>query len=535
MTKEKKKKKFRLHRLFSRRKGPKSSSPDTNNGDDVKQDASAAKTSYKWSPEEIMDEMNGVPVTVEMPKTVLLMEVGGVDRGWKLDLSGSGEEPGLVVISRYDVPIRTKAPSGPPSNLKSLPWSWFKDRKIFNKLETGKLSEMSAFVTGKVKSSGSYSAWDGLTEVWNEAKERITERKKNLNLGYGSTGDDMEDDPEDEEEEEEEEVDEEALIIATYKPEIEPKNPLKKDFWKRHFGTDALVSSYLYLIASIFYMFMAFNILKVQLIYVIVNRPFQNEVDAIDASSKIAHGFANAIASILYALASVYFIKLSYPETGMLMAYRAMAVDPNSMGFVERYFTANEMLIALWMFLVAMALPMIGVVIYELFWLHAYFLSFKDFIAAIVGIPLVGVMNVAAMPDNLRLNNGQGSSYLFDGVLVPMLSRYKKSSSENEMKLSKKFWSRHLGSDFLAGSWIFAIVGVLGGLGATFLVFVHPLSYSDWMIFGSVMPFSIGSLLMIRSVYPDTMNTSIFCSSSDDDTNDETSDEVSSDETPLIS
>ena len=60
---------------------------------------------------------------------------------------------------------------------------------------------------------------------------------------------DEEDDNDDrgEEEDEEEAIDEEALIIAIYRQEVEPRDPQSKAFWKRHMGTDSLVASYLFL------------------------------------------------------------------------------------------------------------------------------------------------------------------------------------------------------------------------------------------------------------------------------------------------
>lgn len=106
---------------------------------------------------------------------------------------------------------------------------------------------MVAFVTGRIAVSGEMKPWEGLDGPWKEAKERVTEKRK---LGGGSDFQEEEDD-----EEEEENIDEEARIIATYKPEVEPKNPFKKEFWKRHLGTDFLVGSYLFLISSAAYMF----------------------------------------------------------------------------------------------------------------------------------------------------------------------------------------------------------------------------------------------------------------------------------------
>ena len=133
-------------------------------------------------------------------------------------------------------------------------------------------------------------------------------------------------------------------------------------------------------------------------------------------SLEIAHTIAQLTSSIFYTLASAYLVKLSYPETTMLMAYRAMTKDPSSMSFIERYFTANEMLIALWLITAAFAIPLGLVALYELIILQAPGLALKDSIVILVSLPLVGVLNISAMPDSMRANNGQGSRFFFDYV-----------------------------------------------------------------------------------------------------------------------
>ena len=106
------------------------------------------------------------------------------------------------------------------------------------------------------------------------------------------------------------------------------------------------------------------------------------------------------------------------------------------------------------------------------------------------------------MPDNMRANNGRGSSYFLDFVCKPVLRLIGK---EGELK----FWAKHLGNDALAGAWIFGIVGIIGGVGVLFLVYLESTSWLNWLIFWSTIPFSLGSILFIRATYPETMNTSI--------------------------
>jgi len=469
-----------------------------------------------WSPENIFGELNGIPIPSNMHGSILLAEVGGVDCGWILDFSGEGGGE-HVVISRYQIPNtqankntqKVKAPNGPPrasadvpvhvkNGFESLPWIWYKDRKTFSKIETGKLSDMVAYVTGRIAVSGDDSKWTGIDSCWKEAKHKITERRKNLDV-EGGDGQVIVDEDDDEEED----IDEEARIIATFKPEVEPTDPRTKEFWMRHVGTDSLVASYLFLVSSVSYTFLCLYHLQSSL-----KVSSTDVVMTVNEASKQAHSLANFTAAVFFTLASVYFIKLSYPETTMLMAYHAMTMDTTQMSIWERYFTANEMLIALWLITAAVAIPLAFVALYELVFLNAPSLALKDFIIILIAVPLTGVMNIAAMPDCMRANNGQGSRFFFDGVWVPLL----RLKSENQ-KERLAFWTKHLGNDAIAGAWVFATFGVLSGILVIPLVVLQPGSMTNWFIFWSTIPFTVGSLLFVRASYPETMNSSFFFSS----------------------
>ncbi len=529
-TKKKKKGLSRLRRLFSRRKKEKWSDEGAD-GENNPAGGTAQKPKLPWTPEDIIGEMDGFSIPQKMRGEVLLIEVGGDDRGWVLDFRGENTED-CVVISRYNINTTAaqskKVPRGPslipeeeasnPILNKSLPWLWYKDRKTFSKIETGKLNDTVAFVTGRIGISGEMSKWDPIEPIWQQAKEKATERKKMLQTSMGNNEEIIED--EEEEEEEEEEIDEEARIIATFKPEVEPIDPRKREFWMRHFGTDALVSSYLFLVSSVAYNMVCIRNLQREELYSAQTPPYQ-----------LAHSFANSFASIFFTLGSVYFIKLSYPETTMLLAYHAVTRDPNTMSFMERYFTANEMLIALWLFSAAFIVPLTIVALYELFFLHEIGRGILDLVSILIATPLVGVLNIAAMPDCMRMNNGQGSSFFFDHFWVNLLrlndgegesgagtgknaDSERSPSSENSNSSRRAFWLKHLGNDGIAGAWIFAVLGVVGGIGVTALV-IFESSVKNWLIFWTTMPFSIGSLLLVRASYPDTMNSSIFFSSED--------------------
>ena len=76
----------------------------------------------------------------------------------------------------------------------------------------------------------------------------------------------------------------------------------------------------------------------------------------------------------------------------------------------------------------------------------------------------------------------------------------------------QEFWSKHLGSDVLAGVWIFAALGVGSSVLVIILVLTEPWVLMNWAFLLAIVPFGVGSLLLVRVSYPETMNTSFCCS-----------------------
>lgn len=467
-----------------------------------------SKPALAWSPEDIFDQMHGLVLPTKIHGSVLLIQVGGVDRGWMIDCRGDN-----VIISRYCVPedqiSPSRAPKRPPklqeqpSSFSSNPWCWYKDRKVFSKLESGEMSETVAYVTGKIAVSGDSNKFYDLDPIWKEARERASERKKQMGPAILMVDEEEQNDENDIDEDDD--IDEEARILASFKPEVEPKDPRTKEFWRRHFGTDMLVSSYLMLLSSIGFL----GLTSFQL----VTLPKIDSSSSIQEFSKLAHDIANAFAALFFAVGSVYLIKLSYPETMMLLAYRSVTVDPNTMSFWKRYFTANEMLIALWTLTFAFVIPYTIVALYELFILEAPQMALTDTIVVVLSIVILSVFNIAAMPDAMRMNNGRGSSFFYDFFWAPLLCLKPscKPCNSNSRRHEDRviFWQKHVGNDGLAGAWIWTVFGVLGAIVVTPLVILEPTSVLNWLYFANTMPFTLGSLLLLRASYPEHMNSSL--------------------------
>ena len=272
-------------------------------------------------------------------------------------------------------------------------------------------------------------------------------------------------------------------MMAALVPRAEPQNPCTCVFWKRHFGTDALVGSYLFLFSSIVYLAYA--------VYLVLT----------DTSTTMTAvmSWGNLTSATGFFVGSVYFCKLSYPEVGVAMVTRALREDASKMSWTTKYFTHNEMLIAIWGFQLGFA---------PYFVIAAFYAYYGDYFAAaaygVSTVLLMGLMCfwlVAAMPHNMQRNGGQGSSYFYDAVCC----------CPRRGSPSEAFWRTHLGSDFLAGSWIFCVAGVLATLGVLAAVWEDPDSLVAWCVFLSTAPFGVGSVLFVRSAYPSTANSSICC------------------------
>jgi len=527
-----------LLRLFPLKRKKKKDPTYTSSEKDTEAGANAAEAARQkkdpelpWTPEDIFGQIHQAPIPDEMRGNILLIEVGGVDHGWVLDFTGDTNKDDTVVVSRYKIGVfnqshSKKAPKGPSftpqdSHLdKSWPWIWYKDRKIFSKIETGKLKDMVAYVTGKIALTGDTSKWDGIESCWNEARERVLDNKRKAQI---SMGDDvgagvnttLYESDEDEDDDEEDDADEEARIMALFAPEVEPTDPRKKEFWMRHFGTDALVSSYLFVLSSIFYTLLCYRNFSIfQLAATFTSK---------EEYIKYANLMATVFASLFNVIASAYFVKMSYPETMMIMAYRTMTVDPKSMTFAERYFTANEMLTAIWFYVGGgLILPLLSVAVFELIVLDLPNQAFTQLLKMLGCVLGSSIFILSSLPESLRANNGRGSSYVFDSCVIPLL-RLEKDTAR------MAFWTKHLGSDVLFVVWSFAASGVLGGIFVTGLVVASPFSIDAWFKFWAIFPFTIGSFLFVRSSYPETMNSSIFFSSSS------VSEEIEGESTPLLS
>lgn len=135
------------------------------------EDSHLADGMMTWTPENITNTMKGMDVLPALRGLEYLMEVGESHRGWYLDFRQD-----KVKVTRYPITkIRSKKPPKSSSTdipeLQSLPWIWYKNRRFFTNLETGKMSLKSGIIRKKMAVSDVESI-ELLGLMWNAAKEK---------------------------------------------------------------------------------------------------------------------------------------------------------------------------------------------------------------------------------------------------------------------------------------------------------------------------------------------------------------------------
>lgn len=435
---------------------------------------------------------HGRVVPAELAGLSFAFEVVGYDEGWFLDLSAA-----TCVVTRF--------PSG-HAPLNTTAWRQYRSEEIWALIESGQLTEISAVESERLSVSGgreSLAALDALDEFWREIKVEImlarqpevmiadtTERYKSPfeRAGGNAGADELETSLAGEDWDEEEE---EKLIRASRAPRHEPWHPFSRKFWIRHVGTDALVGSWLFLLSSVLYVYYA---------VVLVERALYGD----KSRAYIWAAWVNAVSALGFLVGCFFFIKHSYPETNALSTSRALRMNTRRVNCVERYFTANELLLAMWCFELAF-LPYLV--------LGCFYLATGNYVGGAVWVAgpacvmsLLSIWLVSAFPSSIQQNHGRGSSYFYDAFWRKLCCLRRDGTSNRAL-----FWQTHLGTDELAGTWVFGVGGVCSVVLASLFLYEEPDEFMARLSFLCSVPFGVGSLLFVRHAYPDRANSSVCC------------------------
>ena len=97
---------------------------------------------------------------------------------------------------------------------------------------------------------------------------------------------------------------------------------------------------------------------------------------------------------------------------------------------------------------------------------------------------------ISCFPENMRLNDGRGSSMFLDNVAQYLCF------------CCPEFAKQHFGSDYLVGAWILTIMSVGGLPYCLYSVIVLDKSAVNWLTLASDLCFLVGSLFLVHVAYP---------------------------------
>jgi len=245
---------------------------------------------------------------------------------------------------------------------------------------------------------------------------------------------------------------------------------------QRHFGTDALLGSWFLAAAS--------------LLFALYGLALVIESWNSDDATWVTFAWGNLASGVMFMVGSFYFVSVSYPETMDRCAREALTVDVDTLSFVEKHFTFNDMMLATWSFELGCIPYLVVAAAYLAEGGHrntvlgALLLS-----ATLVGMACLYVWVRSAMPHEMQKNGGNGSSEFYEIFIEPCCG-------------DNAFLRRHLGTDLQAGGWLFFGPTAVAAALALALVCVFPGSLDAWIGFVQMVLLAVGAGLLLRSMYP---------------------------------
>lgn len=415
--------------------------------------------------------LNDMPVPDDAVGCVFCFEIATDSDGFQVSCNDGPK----IIVTTYP----RKTGLSPECTLQLI----WKSEKVFAAIAAKRMSETVAVVTGRLKFQGDVNKMEPLVPLWEELHARLMDGQPAALPG--------EDDADEEEDPDE--------IWKGMKPSVEPRNPCTKDFWVRHFSTDALVGSWLWLASAVIYA-------VITIIHVI-------DLTEHSPNYKYWNYYCQLVAAVLFAAGSYYFLFLSYPEVLMKMVIEMSSIKINELSFTQRYFTGSDMLIASWFF-VAASLPFM---VYDIYLIVKYPDDAYSWEYQIVTFSMFSCLLFfvyICLPEVLLMNNGRGSTMIYDNVISPFccisLAHYKELKEASKAgKDTPCFWERHFANDMVGTMWILVAVCAVALSLEIVLVIMHPYSIIYQLTLWMVITFFLGSVCMVFSMNPDNMHSRV--------------------------
>jgi len=210
--------------------------------------------------------------------------------------------------------------------------------------------------------------------------------------------------------------------------------------------------------------------------------------------------------AILFFIASLWFVYLSYPEQlelDLACIEEFAVIDDISKrkSFGERFVYGSQLLMLMWLFLLSI-FPFYVLVIWAFaagYLSVAYFVSYFMILVTITLLILFWL--AATFPENMILNNGHGSSYFYD-ICLQCCCGPMKHGGEPDLESCSGFWHANTGSDFLVGAWIFFVGAGLALVVAIYEVYLQWTNILIYAVLISAILIFVASALLVSSSYP---------------------------------
>jgi hypothetical protein len=252
-----------------------------------------------------------------------------------------------------------------------------------------------------------------------------------------------------------------------------------KSFLKDNFGTDLLLGSWLFFISTLLFTIVS----AVDLYYVVEDDDSYAETFLMELL---------LVVSVVFLFGSYVFVELSYPDKIDAMGEKLMTTDFSKASFWERYFTGTDFLVMAWAFTIAFGIMFI----YPFWGLATGEVSTElcvVFIAVLViSMTVFVIFLVSCFPENMLLNDGAGSSIVYDLFCGCCNVQFLKT---------------HFGTDFLCAMWGIMFFAVVSVIAAIYSMVEDASSGVNIVQLIACLMFFVGSLLMVKASYPNCMKS----------------------------
>jgi len=212
--------------------------------------------------------------------------------------------------------------------------------------------------------------------------------------------------------------------------------------------------------------------------------------------------------AIIFLIATCLLVFISYPEE---LEYDLACVEEFGVvdsiekrkSFGERFLWGSRLLIFMWLQVLALV-PLYVLVIWSYTTGDLSLAYFISYFLILVTISLLVIFWIAAtFPENMIKNDGRGSSYFYDLFLSCCWGARLSSTPDLEEECTcNNFWSKHAGSDFLVGSWVFFGLAGIGLVVAIYYTYEQWTNVLIYLVLISAVLVFVGSALFVSSSYP---------------------------------